>query len=131
MPAASPCKLQHLQMTVAPEHAACSSRQLPRTGVLPVPAEQGAWSGVCIHQLVDLEKSRACAGRAPCMRASRIMKLVAHVSSSSSRQLPPSSSASTMLAAWLVLPLASGELKLRVSLPGATPGHRYITLSPT
>ena len=51
------------------------------------------------------------------MRASRIMKLVAQVSSSSSRQVAPSSSASTMLAAWLVLPLASGERKQAVSLP--------------
>jgi hypothetical protein len=51
------------------------------------------------------------------MRASRIMKLVAQVSSSSSRQAAPSSSASTMLAAWLVLPLASGERKQAVSLP--------------
>ncbi len=49
--------------------------------------------------------------------ASRIMKLVAQTSSSRMRQLAPSSRASWMLAAWLVLPLASGELKLLVSLP--------------
>ncbi len=49
--------------------------------------------------------------------ASRIMKLVAQTSSSRMRQGAPSSRASWMLAAWLVLPLASGELKHRVSLP--------------
>ena len=49
--------------------------------------------------------------------ASRIMKLVAQTSSSRMRQDAPSSRASWMLAAWLVLPLASGELKHRVSLP--------------
>ncbi len=54
---------------------------------------------------------------APCMRASRIMKLVAQVSSSSSRQVAPSSRASWMLAAWLVLPLASSDRKQVVSLP--------------
>ena len=54
--------------------------------------------------------------------ASRIMKLVAQTSSSRMRQLAPSSRASWMLAAWLVLPLASGELKLVVSLPA----RRYL-----
>ena len=49
--------------------------------------------------------------------ASRIMKLVAQMSSSRMRQDAPSSRASWMLAAWLVLPLASGELKHCVSLP--------------
>ena len=49
--------------------------------------------------------------------ASRIMKLVAQTSSSRMRQVAPSSRASWMLAAWLVLPLASGELKLLVSFP--------------
>ena len=48
---------------------------------------------------------------------SRIMKLVAQTSSSRMRQDAPSSRASWMLDAWLVLPLASGELKHRVSLP--------------
>ena len=51
------------------------------------------------------------------MRASRIMKLVAHVSSSSSSARAPSSRASWMLAAWLVLPLASSVRKARVSRP--------------
>lgn len=45
------------------------------------------------------------------------MKLVAQVSSSNSRQVAPSSSASWMLAAWLVLPLASADRKQVVSLP--------------
>ena len=49
-----------------------------------------------------------------CMRASRTMKLVAEVSSSSSSTRAPSSRASTMLAAWLVLPLASSLQKARV-----------------
>ena len=52
--------------------------------------------------------------------ASRIMKLVAQTSSSRTRQDAPSSRASWMLAAWLVLPLASGELKHCVSLPAHT-----------
>ena len=51
------------------------------------------------------------------MRASLIMKFVAHTSSSSRRQPAPSSSASCMLAACEVLPLASADLKLLVSLP--------------
>jgi hypothetical protein len=55
------------------------------------------------------------------MRASRIMKLVAHVSSSSSSAAAPSSSASWMPAAWLVLPLASAARNAAVSrtAPGA------------
>ena len=52
-----------------------------------------------------------------CMRASRTMKLVADVSSSSSSTSAPTSSASTMFAAWLVLPLASSERKERVLRP--------------
>ena len=51
---------------------------------------------------------------------SRIMKLVAQTSSSRMRQDAPSSRASWILAAWLVLPLASGELKHCVSLPAYT-----------
>jgi hypothetical protein len=50
------------------------------------------------------------------MRTSRIIKLVAQVSSSISRQLAPTSSNSCTEAAWLVLPLASSELKQEVSL---------------
>lgn len=57
-----------------------------------------------------------------CMRASRIMKLVAQVSSSSMSALAPSSSASWMPAAWLVLPLASSVRKAAVSRP-ATGQH--------
>lgn len=41
------------------------------------------------------------------MRASRIIKLVALVSSSTSRQVAPTSRDSCMEAAWLVLPLAA------------------------
>jgi hypothetical protein len=51
------------------------------------------------------------------MRASRTMKLVAEVSSSSSSAVAPASSASTMFAAWLVLPLASSDEKDRVLRP--------------
>ena len=46
---------------------------------------------------------------------SLIMKLVAQVSSSTRRVVAPISRASTMLAAWLVLPLASPELGGQVS----------------
>ena len=53
------------------------------------------------------------------MRASRIMKLVAQVSSSSSSARAPSSRASWMLAAWLVLPLASSVRKAHVSRPAS------------
>ena len=51
------------------------------------------------------------------MRASRIMKLVAVVSSSISSTSAPTSRASMMLAAWLVLPEASSVLKSLVALP--------------
>jgi hypothetical protein len=50
------------------------------------------------------------------MRASLIMKFVAQVSSSMMRQLQPASTASCMLAAWLVLPLASSDWKEVVDL---------------
>ena len=55
------------------------------------------------------------------------MKLVAQTSSSRMRQVAPSSRASWMLAAWLVLPLASAELKLLVSLPARRP---HVLVSP-
>ena len=42
-----------------------------------------------------------------CIRASRTIKLVADVSSSSNNTSAPTSRASIILAAWLVLPLAS------------------------
>ncbi len=64
------------------------------------------------HRVPELQT-----GQTHVTHASRIMKLVAQTSSSRMRQLAPSSRASWMLAAWLVLPLASGELKLLVSLP--------------
>ena len=50
-----------------------------------------------------------------CMRWSRIMKLVADVSSSMSRTLAPISRDSMMFAAWEVLPLASSDEKSLVS----------------
>ena len=56
--------------------------------------------------------------------ASRIMKLVAQTSSSRMRQEAPSSRASWMLAAWLVLPLASAELNALVSLPAGNENHK-------
>mmetsp|Transcript_28844 Transcript_28844/g.59056 ORF Transcript_28844/g.59056 Transcript_28844/m.59056 type:complete len:261 (+) Transcript_28844:416-1198(+) len=49
--------------------------------------------------------------------SSRIMKLVAQVSSSTRRVLAPTSRASTILLAWLVLPLASAEEKQSVPFP--------------
>jgi len=52
-----------------------------------------------------------------CMRASRTMKFVAEVSSSRSSPVAPVSTASTMLAAWLVLPLASSLEKAVVLRP--------------
>ena len=58
---------------------------------------------------------------------SRIMKLVAQTSSSRIRQVAPSSRASWMLAAWLVLPLASAEVKLLVSLPARRPSRPRVT----
>ena len=48
-----------------------------------------------------------------CIRASRIMKFVAEVSSSRRKTLAPTSSASMMFAAWPVLPLASSDEKIR------------------
>ena len=51
------------------------------------------------------------------MRASLIMKLVAVVSSSISSTSAPTSRASMMFAAWLVLPEASSVLKSSVALP--------------
>ena len=63
--------------------------------------------------------------------ASRIMKLVAQTSSSRMRQDAPSSRASWMLAAWLVLPLASAEPNALVSLPAGNKNHklsRYLRL---
>jgi hypothetical protein len=56
--------------------------------------------------------------------ASRIMKLVAQTSSSRMRQDAPSSRASWMLAAWLVLPLASAELNALVSLPAGNQDNK-------
>ena len=52
-----------------------------------------------------------------CIKASRTIKLVAEVSSSSKSSLLPASTASTMPAAWDVLPLASAVEKSFVSLP--------------
>ena len=54
------------------------------------------------------------------MRASRIMKLVAAVSSSISRPVAPASSASTMAAACDVLPEASSVSKKPVSRPSGS-----------
>ena len=56
-------------------------------------------------------------GTSRAILASRDMKLVAQVSSSTSSASVPASSASMMLAAWLVDPLASSVLKLVVSRP--------------
>ena len=52
-----------------------------------------------------------------CIRASRISRFVAEVSSSSSRSREPDSSASTIEAAWLVLPLASSVENASVARP--------------
>jgi len=52
-----------------------------------------------------------------CIRASRIMKLVAQVSSSIRSSCAPASTASTMAAPCDVLPLASSLEKLVVELP--------------
>ena len=60
------------------------------------------------------ESSSACLPHPPALR---IMKFVAAVSSSMRRQRVPTSNASMMLAAWLVLPDASGVEKSAVDLP--------------
>ena len=52
-----------------------------------------------------------------CISSSRIMKLVALVSSSMSRREAPASMPSTTFAAWDVLPLASSVQKPTVSFP--------------
>ena len=52
-----------------------------------------------------------------CISSSRTMKLVALVSSSMSSREIPASMASTTLAAWEVLPLASSVVKAAVFLP--------------
>ena len=56
-----------------------------------------------------------------CISSSRTMKLVAEVSSSISSRELPASNASTMLAAWEVLPLASRVENRRVSRPLGRP----------
>eukprot|EP00732_Lithocolla_globosa_P005187 Lithocolla_globosa_v1_NODE_5206_length_1284_cov_2.837266.p2 type:complete len:118 gc:universal NODE_5206_length_1284_cov_2.837266:712-359(-) len=52
-----------------------------------------------------------------CMRRSRIIKFVAHVSSSSRSVVAPTSRASSVLAAWEVEPEASAVVKVEVCLP--------------
>lgn len=68
----------------------------------------------CWHVLVDCTVPIQISSPLACIIASRMSRLVALVSSSISNAVEPTSSASMMLAAWLVLPDASAVEKLAV-----------------